>query len=50
MRAIDVHAHTSPLFGYRRIMGDEITDALKNYYGLEDVIKTEDEMARDCLG
>jgi predicted TIM-barrel fold metal-dependent hydrolase len=27
MKAIDVHAHVTPLFGYRRMLGDEIADA-----------------------
>ena len=47
MKAIDVHVHVTPLFGYRKTMGDEIADALQSYYGVKDVIKTEDEMAED---
>ena len=47
MKAIDVHAHVTPLFGYRRMLGNEIADALQNYYKVKDVIKTEEEMVED---
>jgi len=47
MKAIDVHVHVTPLFGYRKMMGDEITDAMQKYYRVQDVVKTEDEMAKD---
>ena len=47
MKAIDVHVHVTPLFGYRRMLGDEITDALQKYYKVSDDIKTEEEMVND---
>ncbi|MFC1896632.1 amidohydrolase family protein [Thermodesulfobacteriota bacterium] len=47
MKAIDVHAHVTPLFGYRRTFGDQITDALEKYYKVKDEIKTEEEMVKD---
>ena len=47
MKAVDVHVHVTPLFGYRKTIGDEITDALQKYYGVKDVIKSEEEMADD---
>ncbi|MDY7035701.1 MAG: hypothetical protein SV375_06015, partial [Thermodesulfobacteriota bacterium] len=47
MKAIDVHAHVTSLFGYRRTMGDELADALQKYYRVKDVIMTEEEMVND---
>ena len=47
MMAIDVHAHVTSLFGYRRTMGDELADALQKYYRVKDVIMTEEEMVND---
>jgi len=47
MKAIDVHAHVTALFGYRRIAGEEIANALESYYGVKDVIKTEEEVVAD---
>ena len=47
MKAIDVHAHVTPLFGYERTFGEEITEALKTYYRVKDDIKTEEEMVND---
>jgi len=47
MKAIDVHAHVTSIFGYRRIAGEEIANALESYYGVTDVIKTEEEVVSD---
>lgn len=47
MKAIDVHVHVTPLFGYERVMGAEIADALQKYYRVKDVVKTEEEMVND---
>ena len=50
MKAIDVHAHVNALFGYKRMMGDEIGTAVMKHYRIkEDIVKTEDEMARDFI-
>ena len=47
MKEIDVHAHVTPLFVYRRTMGNDVADALESYYRVKDVVKTEDEMVSD---
>jgi len=49
MKAIDVHVHIVPLFGYARIVGPEIAGAMRKYYRAqeEEVLKTEEEMADD---
>jgi hypothetical protein len=49
MRAIDIHTHITPLFGYTRIMGEKIAQALQQYYRVKEVIKTEEEMAQDFV-
>lgn len=49
MRAIDIHTHLTPLFGYKRILGEKVTKALEQYYKVPDVIKTDEEMAQDFL-
>lgn len=49
MRAIDIHTHITPLFGYARIMGKEVAKAIEINYRVQDVIKTEEEMVQDFL-
>ncbi len=45
MRAIDVHAHVTSLFGYRRVYGETITQAMEKYYRIKDRIESPDDMA-----
>jgi len=46
MKAIDVHAHVTSLFGYRRLYGDQMAEALTSYYHVEDKVQSEEEMVK----
>ena len=50
MRAIDVLANLNALFGYKRIVGEEMARALTTHYKVQEVVKSEEEMARDFIG
>jgi predicted TIM-barrel fold metal-dependent hydrolase len=50
MVAIDVHAHLSTApYMYEKRYGKEVADALKVYYRVKEVIRTEEEMAKEFV-
>jgi predicted TIM-barrel fold metal-dependent hydrolase len=50
MRAIDVHAHLSTeAYSYEKRFGKKVTKALKDYYGVKEVFRTEEEMAQEFI-
>lgn len=50
MRAIDVHAHLSTeAYSYEKRFGKKVTKALKDYYRVREVFRTEEEMAQEFI-
>ena len=50
MKAIDVHAHLSTApYTYEKRYGKEAAEALKVYYRVKEVIRTEEEMAKEFV-
>jgi len=50
MKAIDVHSHLSTApYTYEARYGKEVADALKVYYRVKEVIRTEEEMAKEFI-
>jgi len=50
MKAIDVHSHMSTApYTYEARYGKEVAEALKTYYRVKEVIRTEEEMAKEFI-
>jgi len=50
MRAIDVHSHMSTeAYSYEKRFGKKVAKAIKDYYGVKEVFKTEEEMAQEFI-